>query len=97
MVIIADLTEPRYTPGTCVHTVKHRYHEGRIVYLEPAIETNDLGDSSNGQQDESKDGRCMAELIAGILVRQTASNQLHTTAFLNIQFDTKHDEGLTRL
>jgi hypothetical protein len=40
------------SPSGRVYAVKHRHNQGRIVYLKPAVETDDLKDSGNREEYE---------------------------------------------
>ena len=55
-------------PSRSVYAVKHWYDQRRIIYLEPAVKTDDLKDGCK-REDDKGENRCgMTKLIPGVLV-----------------------------
>ncbi len=55
-------------PSRGVYTVKHWYDQRRIVYLERAVETNNLKDGSKCKGYKCENWRGMSQLIPSVLV-----------------------------
>jgi hypothetical protein len=68
---------PRNLPCCRIHTVEHGYNQGRVVHLEPSVQTCDLQNCRDTEQNYGKNRGSVPKLIAGILVRKRAGEQLY--------------------
>ena len=66
-------------PSSSVDTIEYRHNQRRVVDFQASIETYDLKNSSNHEEDDLEYGRCVAKLIALVFVGQTPRDQFHTT------------------
>ncbi len=57
-----------YEPCGCVYAIKHGHDQRGVINLQSAVQTDNLKDSSDHQEDNGEDGGDMAELIARVLV-----------------------------
>ena len=55
-------------PSSSVDTIEYRHNQRRVVDFQASIETYDLKNSSNHEEDDLEYGRCVAELIALVFV-----------------------------
>lgn len=72
-------------PRSGVDTIEHGYDEGGIIHLESTVQTYDLQDGCDGQEDDCEDGCNMPKLIPRIFVRETPGEQLDATRDQNNQ------------
>ena len=62
-------------PTGGVHAIKDRHDERRVIHLQALIQANNLEHSRHGQQKERPKHRKMNELVSGILVGQTPTDE----------------------
>ena len=61
-----------YAPCSGVDAIKDGHDERRVVHLQAAVETHDLRDGRDGEEEEREYNRGVPELVPGVLVFEAA-------------------------